>query len=325
MQKKPKITVAIVTRNRKKSLELLLTDLAKQTVLAEEIIIIENVNDQQLLNEKTIKKIIPKETSLNYQKISVKNMSPAPSRNLCLKEAKGDILMFLDDDIRINNDYLEKTIHYFNKFPKTLAIVPKIVSTSHDIWSKFSEAFFGLGQLNSLKETLRESFPTCASSLDLAELKKTKIYFDESINGAEDYLFSKQVLSKSEKKSIYIPSIVVKHNFKMNNSFKSFINRFNWYSKSELKLKIEFPEIFKNDLKYIEHLTPKRKLDIILFPIFLLKNFYLEFKGSYKRLNLNLLLVIPNLIYTFLITYNFYTNEKFWKYFKPKLKIIFRK
>lgn len=324
MKKSPSVAVGIVTRSRDKTLIDLLEDLSSQSQLPKEVIVVENTYDQSLLSQEIIEKKIPSSVKVTYMSMPLKNMSPAKPRNACLSNITSDILMFLDDDVRVESSYIKDTVKWFQKLPDAVAIVPKINSTTDDIWSKFSEAFFSVGQHSALKKTFRESFPTCACSLDFHEIKKTRVLFDEKLLGGEDYLFSKQVLSVSNKKSIFVPQLNVSHAFRMQNSFQDFIKRFNWYSRSAFTLKNSYPDVFKYDLKYIEDMIPKRKMQLLFFPFFLLKNIIFESISSYHRYNLNRNLLIPNIIYNLIITYNLWTDKGFLDYLKSKIKKIIK-
>jgi GT2 family glycosyltransferase len=88
------ISVIIPSKNRYQILLQLLQDLACQTKVPEEIIVVDQ-SDQPYEN-------------LDCTHIIDVGNGPCRARNLGVKNSHGDILVFLDDDIRIENDFLEK-------------------------------------------------------------------------------------------------------------------------------------------------------------------------------------------------------------------------
>lgn len=89
-----KISVVIPTRNRYDYVKLLVNDLQSQTLSDFETIVVDQSKEQQ---------------NLSYCKhIFIKSTGPCVSRNIGAAEAKGDILVFLDDDARVNSDFVEE-------------------------------------------------------------------------------------------------------------------------------------------------------------------------------------------------------------------------
>lgn len=86
------ISIIIPTRNRYDYVRLLISDLLKQTVSNFEIIVVDQSDKEQLLE--------------NCRYIYTKTKGPCVSRNIAVAEAKGDILVFLDDDARIEPDFI---------------------------------------------------------------------------------------------------------------------------------------------------------------------------------------------------------------------------
>jgi GT2 family glycosyltransferase len=73
---------------------LLVEDLNKQTVKSFEIIVIDQSDEQRSIN--------------NCTQIYTDSKGPCVSRNMGVAESKGDILVFLDDDARVNTDFIEE-------------------------------------------------------------------------------------------------------------------------------------------------------------------------------------------------------------------------
>lgn len=88
------ISVIIPTRNRFDYVTLLVDDLLEQNMSDYEIIVVDQSD-----NPKVIK---------NCNHIITKSLGPCVSRNTGASQAKGEILVFLDDDARINEDFLKE-------------------------------------------------------------------------------------------------------------------------------------------------------------------------------------------------------------------------
>jgi glycosyltransferase involved in cell wall biosynthesis len=111
-----KITIIISTINRLDRLERILLNIAKQTLMPEQIILIE-AGDRPLdlsfipkpLQERVILQHAPRE-------------SLAASRDRGRRIAKGEVLIFLDDDLILPNFYIEFAVLYLKKNPTILGV-----------------------------------------------------------------------------------------------------------------------------------------------------------------------------------------------------------
>lgn len=88
------ISVIIPTRNRFDYVTLLVQDLKKQTINNFEIIVVDQSDEQRLIS--------------GCIHIFTDSTGPCVSRNIGVKRSKGDILVFLDDDARVNSDFIEE-------------------------------------------------------------------------------------------------------------------------------------------------------------------------------------------------------------------------
>lgn len=100
-----KISIIIATYNRAKDLEETINSISSQSLLPHELIIVDDSTDDKV-------KILIKKTNLpfkkQYLKSGLKDKSLPASRNIGIKNAKGDILLFIDDDVTLYPDYLKE-------------------------------------------------------------------------------------------------------------------------------------------------------------------------------------------------------------------------
>ena len=85
------ISIIIPTRNRYSFIKLLIEDILNQNISNYEIIVIDQSDTHESLE--------------NCVHIKSDTLGPCISRNIGVKEAKGDILVFLDDDARIDSNF----------------------------------------------------------------------------------------------------------------------------------------------------------------------------------------------------------------------------
>jgi len=115
-----KVSVVVPTYNRKNKLEKCLNALANQTYPKKnyEIIIVDDGSidgTYEFLKEKQ------KEIK-NLKIFRQNNKGPAAARNLGIKNAKGKIIFFTDDDVIVPNNWIEKFLEIFKKYPEIAAV-----------------------------------------------------------------------------------------------------------------------------------------------------------------------------------------------------------
>lgn len=104
------ISVIIPTYNSSKTINLCLESIKNQTIFPYEIIVVDDDSSDDTL------KLI-KDYDLKILRNDL-NRGPAYARNKGAKNATGDILFFIDSDIVIPKDAIEKIIEIFYKTPK---------------------------------------------------------------------------------------------------------------------------------------------------------------------------------------------------------------
>jgi len=129
------ISVIIPTRNRYDYISLLIGDLLKQDISNFEIIVVDQSDDHQ---------DIP-----NCIHIKTKTQGPCISRNIGATKAKGDILVFLDDDARVLPNFIgEMTSPIIND---RFDAVAGAVCTPEGHYTKETSEFLGAKTENFIK------------------------------------------------------------------------------------------------------------------------------------------------------------------------------
>ena len=117
----PTVSVVICTLNREDSLIHVLQLLKEQTVQPEEILVI----DQSLEHLPSTRAYL-QENKARIRYFSLAQPSTTAARNLALKEVRGEIILFLDDDVLFYPTLIET--HLFNyRDPKLGAVTGKVL------------------------------------------------------------------------------------------------------------------------------------------------------------------------------------------------------
>lgn len=130
-------TLIVPTYNRILKLFRLLKSLDKLDPIPDEIIIIDdksNDGTQNLLKKwKTIKRAYNKEIILKNS-----NKGPADSRNLGLFKSRNDLVIFTDDDVIVDNNWIKYiTLKLLNTNKKLVGVGGVVRSLNNDIISQY--------------------------------------------------------------------------------------------------------------------------------------------------------------------------------------------
>lgn len=172
------LSIIIPTLNEKYYLPLLLESIKKQ-----------NFNDYEVIVADAGSKDGTVEIAKNYGCIIVVGGLPAKGRNKGAELAKGDFLLFLDADVILPEDFLEKTLEEFNERSLDVASF-LLVPLPHN---KFSLIFMNTFYNHPI--TLLENIlPHAAVGI----LIKKEIFdnlggFDENVKLAEDHYLARRL------------------------------------------------------------------------------------------------------------------------------------
>ncbi len=161
MNNKIETSIIIPTYNREKILYKCLQALNKQSYPANkfEIIII---NDNSTDNTETMINNIKIKPNLIYR--NKDHSGPAGARNTGLKIAKGEFIVFIDDDIIVNSAFLDAHIQEQKRNQKVIVHGPVIYTNNLDNPTKeemkitdFSRSYFATGNVSIRKDYLMKS------------------------------------------------------------------------------------------------------------------------------------------------------------------------
>jgi glycosyltransferase involved in cell wall biosynthesis len=123
-------SIVIPTLNRPEFLRKLLISILCQTSLPKEIIVVDDSENDQ--TSKMVKEnsniFLSKGISLKYSRGNKENRSISAARNLGATKSTGEIVLFLDDDVILENKYLEEVLKTYEEYPMAKGVQGYIVS-----------------------------------------------------------------------------------------------------------------------------------------------------------------------------------------------------
>jgi len=273
-------SVIIVTYNsNKKVLEQCLNSLKEQTFKDFEIIIVDN-------SDKTDLKPIVSKYICKYIKLK-KNYGLSLARNIGIKFARGDIVIFLDDDAIPAHNFVEEHVSAYSKYdifglrgkslPKTHAIY-NYLAPHYDLGDQPIPYYIDLEGNSSFKRDVLSEIGGFNPEL-------------QGAGGCEGLELTYRIISKCKDKSklIYYPNAVIYHDY--SDTFVKYIKKQLRHAKHNNMLKCIFPDIFEFDRGYkfnskkLKRETPSLSIRIQLRIIRKLTSFILRVQ---KLLNKNL-------------------------------------
>ena len=129
------LSVIIPTCNRAEDLSKTIDSLLNQTILPKEIIIVDNSDSDEtlLLVQNREKEFRSKSVDLKY--VIGKEKSAAISRNVGIENSTGDIVLFFDDDVLLDINYIAEILRVY-KEKSTAVGVQGYITNRRKFWLK---------------------------------------------------------------------------------------------------------------------------------------------------------------------------------------------
>jgi GT2 family glycosyltransferase len=213
MQKADKVSIVILSYNRRQLLRKLLSSLAHIKHSPHEIIVIDNGSED----------LIAKDIKLEFPDIVVfemdENVGAARGRNRGISESSGDIIITLDDDISgIDDKSILKLIEIFKNDQKIAAVCFKILEAGGDEAINWCH-HYGIEEFSD-KTFVTNEISEGAVAFRKSALAMTGLYPDSYFISHEGADLACRMMNKGFR-VIYCPDIIVQH-------FHSEIGRADW-------------------------------------------------------------------------------------------------
>jgi GT2 family glycosyltransferase len=198
------VSVLVISRDRRELLHSVLGDLRQQDFAGEyEIVVVEETDDPQAPD------------GVVYVPHPMKNLGIAYARNMSVKHAKHDILVFIDDDCRVQTDWLSLLVAPLED-EQVLGVQGGVVvpeGTNALGWAESLLGFPGGGVTRVIQAHGKAEETKEISTLNAAYRKRVLIqvggFPSEARYGGEDYVLAKRVAEKG--KLMFEPHAMVYH------------------------------------------------------------------------------------------------------------------
>jgi len=196
------ITVIIITHNRSFFLKRSLMSLSLQTKKADEVIVVDNNS-----SDDTKKIVLGFKNKLPIKYVFEKNKSFGNARNTGVKNAKGDIILFIDDDCLAEKYWLETL---YKETLKNYDIAGGSRTVLGENIFSWTDYFITAGPLLNPKLKRKERFNLSTSNVAIKKSVFNKIgFFNKQLPLAEDRDFFLRAKNKGLK-LIFSPKAKVK-------------------------------------------------------------------------------------------------------------------
>jgi glucosyl-dolichyl phosphate glucuronosyltransferase len=218
-----KLSVIICSYNRAKYIANAMESLYNQTIdksLFEVFVVDNNSTDN---TKEVCTNYIANNKDFNITYVEEKRQGATFARNTGAALAKGEYLVFMDDDAEANTDFLEKILLFFKHHPQADGvggrIIPLYIPTKPKWMSYYVSSLVGNFDYSAtVKEFAPEKFPLESNMITPKKLFDEVGGFDENLLGVVGTLRiggeSKGYhikLQKLGKKIYYDPAIIVQH------------------------------------------------------------------------------------------------------------------
>jgi len=283
------ISIVIISKDRRERLKRILRQVEDEDLENSEIVVIEATQLNPMNDSK-----------INYKKIPLSEAGFSYQRNLGVKEARGDYIVFIDDDVEITSSWFKNLIRIIKEkkdvfavmgavFPKSPGIIGFCEGVMGHPGGGFKFHYFSKGKIIPLNH-----FSTCNLAVKKSAIENLGGFNEGFTFGGGDTDLSIRITNKfGRDKFRYNPDALVYHHPR--GSIKKIIPWYLGRGKAEA-------DLFLNHSVHTKYFFSTSIL-LKIIPVFLIgllfKNFYI-------------------LMFTFLIWYllQLFRNKFMFKYFK---------
>lgn len=201
----------------------------------------------------------------NYEVIRIEGYTAAKARNMGIKKAEGEIIVFIDDDVILPAGWISKGVNILKESRVDILGGPNLVLPTASIGEKISDFLVSTGILNGFRKKFKKSrqsgfseytdFATCNLMMYKSVFDKIE-YFNERYRYTEDMEFL--LRCKIRGFSLYYSPDLFLYHRRRTFPFKHMRQVFFW-GYGNMQLALHYPFIFKR---------PDIWGSLILFPIF---------------------------------------------------------
>lgn len=170
------VSILLPTYNRLPILKKCINSLLNQNFSNYEILVVDDGSTDG--TKETISDLVKKESKIRY--IWKENEGISKTRNLCVKESRGEYLIFVDSDAIVSSDFIKSHMLIHQKYKYPVLSQGKVIIT-YDFENPFNVRF------NPLTDCSRAIFDTCNVSVAKEFIIKAGMFDENFYNyGWED-------------------------------------------------------------------------------------------------------------------------------------------
>ena len=136
------VSIIISTYKRPDDLKIALESILIQSVPPKEVIIVDDLNDLDV--KEIVLKFKERECGMSFKYVhNIYGKSLTTARNIGAKYSTGDIILFLDDDVILEPDFLRELTKVYSIIPNAKCVQGKITNDYRfsPFWNKFYKIF----------------------------------------------------------------------------------------------------------------------------------------------------------------------------------------
>ena len=140
------VSIIIPTYNRVKALDECLDSIISQTILPKEVIIVDDSDNNEIENLIEHRKDQFNENNITLKYIrNKKEKSSAIARNIGIEYAAGDTILFLDDDVVLDMEYISEILSVYDEYPNAFGVQGYITNSNLSNFRNRINRLFFLG------------------------------------------------------------------------------------------------------------------------------------------------------------------------------------
>jgi glycosyltransferase involved in cell wall biosynthesis len=224
------LSIVICSYNRANYIYSALESLRKQEIDKNlfEIIVVDNNSTDNTLE--IVKKFETENPDLNFIYTTEQNQGLSFARNKGIETAKGEIIVFIDDDAVAREDFAKNLLSHFGKYTEYAAVGGKVIpifeTGEEPAWmSKYLERLVSKVDYGDTIQDFTTKYPVgCNMAFRKSVFEKIGT-FNTSLNLRSDdkYIFRK--IFKAKLRVLYAPDVFVRHHIEKERTTDAFLIR----------------------------------------------------------------------------------------------------
>lgn len=310
---KPTVTVAVHTRNRYASVLTCLDSIKRQTLLPDQLIVVENITEHAYFSRDVLRRYFNNTIRCIYRMVTDANR--AQSRNLSLSLSTSTIYVSIDHDAYLaDSRVLERVVRLHTQYKNIACFVGPVHSIGLSCYELFSSALY---YPDLIREKMRRItvFPTTFFSANMDSINKMKLRFNVR-SYAEDIDFFWR-LTRQGGSLVYTNTLSVYAEFPDN--MIDFIKKRYLCALNNADLYV----LSKGNIDIVSWLFIDRKIKLYFYPIAITRRLFNNAKYTINSKQISKRYMLLSLVEWAIVAIGFFVSQTGRKLFKENLQNTF--